>query len=532
LERRWKAEEMLPLLTLVDDANSPEQGYYLLTAVQADAILDLKLHRLTGLERDSIHEEIKKIAELIQHHLFFLGSAEAIKDSIRKELLDIKERYSTPRRTLIETAATDVVEEDLIQKEDMVVTISLQGYIKRVPLDTYRSQRRGGRGRFGMTTKEEDIVNDVIVANTHDNILFFSTLGQVYSLKTYQLPVGGPQSKGRAMINLFPLSENEKISTILVIPSQEDCQQKTLIFATSFGNIRRNKVSDFARIASNGKKAMRLDEGEFLIGVKMATPDDDIFISTARAMANRFPVSSLRIFSGRESNGVRGIKLDDGDEVINISILDSHNISPEEREAYYKQSLLNKNEPVESSVVRPPEDREKLRFKRAENDRFQQTQNEAHSSETPGPNELDFANPERGRETPNDDSDNSVAFSMEKSRFDELAAQEQFILTVTEKGFGKRTSAYAYRTTNRGTKGVANMLMSSKVGKVVTSFPVSEIDDIILVTDLGRLIRCPVKDIRITRRLAMGVIIVRVNDQESVVAVSRAKSQDSDELQL
>lgn len=468
LERKWKDDDIVPLLTLVDDPNDPSQGFYKLTPLQADAILDLKLHRLTGLERQKIHDEISEFSKSILHFIELLQSREKILEVVRQELLDVKAKYATPRRTLIEEGISDFEDEDLIQREDMVVTVSLEGYIKRVPLDTYRSQKRGGRGRSGMATKEEDVVNDVIVANTHSNILFFSTLGQVYSLKTYQLPLGGPQSKGRAIVNLFPLNENEKISTVLVIPDDKDNSEKYLIFVTSLGNIRRNKISDFSRIANNGKKAMRLDDGELLIGVKLASEEDDILLSTAKGMANRFPVSHVRIFSGRDSNGVRAIRLDTNDSVINLSIINSQNISPEERDAYYKLSSRLKNiEDIENS----------------------------------------------------DGNINGIQLSEE--RFAELSKKEQFILTITENGFGKRTSAYAYRTTNRGTKGVSNIIINKRNGNVVASFPVKENDDIILVTDLGRLIRCPVEDIRITKRMAQGVIIFRVDDHENVVAVSR-----------
>ncbi|GHS97719.1 DNA gyrase subunit A [Alphaproteobacteria bacterium] len=490
LERSWKSDDVVPLLSLVDDPNSEDQGFYKFTEIQADAILDLKLHRLTGLERQKIQEELSGIAEVIRHHIHLLGARDEIFEVIRGELIAIKERYATPRRTVIEDTPAGFEDEDLIQREDMVVTVSLEGYIKRVPLDTYRSQRRGGRGRSGMATKEEDIVNDIIVANTHDNILFFSTLGQVYSLKTYQLPLCGPQSKGRAMVNLFPLSEKEKISTVLVVPEKEDHSQKCLIFATSFGNIRRNKISDFARIAGNGKKAMRLDEGELLMGVKMADPEDEILLSTTGGMANRFAVSNIRIFSGRDSNGVRAIKLERGDVVINLSILNTQNISPEERESYYKRSSQLKNVDGEAGTQ------------------------DAESGDGVEENDVEGAP--------------LKVVSMDPARFLELAAKEQFILTVTEKGFGKRTSAYAYRTTHRGTKGVSNIVMNKRNGNVVASFPVNETDDIILVTDLGRLMRCPVKDIRITRRMAQGVIIFRVDDQEKVVAVSRIENDSTD----
>lgn len=485
LERQWKSEDVVPLLSLVDDPNDPAQGFYKLSPEQADAILDLRLHRLTGLERQKIHDELTDLSKAIKRYLELLDSREKILGIVRQELLEVKAKYATPRKTVIEDAAADCEDEDLIQREDMVVTVSMEGYIKRVPLDTYRSQKRGGRGRAGMSTKEEDVVSDVIVANTHHTLLFFSTLGQVYSLKTYQLPVGSPQAKGRALVNLFPLDEGEKISTVLVVPDarsesadapdDDEGADKFLIFVTSLGNVRRNRISDFARIPSNGKRAMRLDEGELLIGVKMASDHDDVLLSTSQGMANRFPVDSLRVFAGRESNGVRAIRLAEGDRVINMSILDSLALSPEERDAYYKQKGMD----------------------------------DAAEDATEG----------EGR---------SESVTLSPERVAELTAREQFILTITENGFGKRTSAYAYRTTNRGTKGFANIVTNARNGNVVASFPVQENDDIVLVTDHGRLMRCPVRDIRITRRQAQGVIVFRVDADERVVAVSCVPGEESE----
>lgn len=468
----WKAEEVLPLLELIDDPNDLHDGGYRMTIPQAEAILDLKLHRLTGLERQKIHDELHQLADSVAHYIELLHSRDKVLDLVKNEMRAVKDKYASPRRTIIEDGGADFEDEDLIQREDMVVTVSLEGYIKRVPLTTYKTQRRGGRGRSGMTTKDEDIVNDVIVANTHHDILFFSTLGQVYSLRVHQLPLASLQSRGRAMVNLFPLSEGERISTVLVLPDDVDTDQY-LLFVTSLGNIRRNKISDFARIASNGKKAMRLDEGESLIDVKLASEMDEVLLSTSFGMANRFAVRDVRVFSGRDSNGVKAIKLAPGDTVMGMSVLKSQNISSEERENYYKLST-------------------KMRG-------------------------LD-ANAE-GAEEEATNEDESVVLTPE--RFKELAENEQFILTVTENGFGKRTSAYAYRTTRRHTQGVSSIITNKRNGNVVASFPVKEDDEIIMVTNNGRLIRCPVKDIRITRRVVQGVIIFRVDDNEKVVAVSR-----------
>lgn len=473
LDRHWKSEEVLPLLSLVDDPNDPQQGFYKLSEKQADAILDLRLHRLTGMERQKIHDELSELAAIIQDCIAILASRARVLEIIKTELLDVKTKFATPRKTVITDGRGDFDDADLIQREDMVVTVSLEGYIKRVPLGTYRSQRRGGKGRSGMTTKEEDVVSDIFVANTHSDILFFSTRGQVYSLKTFQLPLGGPQSKGRAIINLFPLEEKEKISTVLVIPDGADRQGKYLVFMTSLGNVRRNAISDFDRILSKGKKAIRMDEGETLVGVRVATEGDDIFVSTAKGMANRFPVTSVRVFAGRDSNGVRAIRLDEGDVVTNVSILHSQDISPEERLAYKKSLSGGESEPEEGE-------------------------------------------------------EEAVLLKLSEERLKELAEREQFILTITERGFGKRSSAYEYRTTNRGTKGVSNINMVPRNGDVVASFPVHAKDDIMLVTDSGQLIRCSVGEIRVTRRMAQGVIIFRVNEGEKVVGVSLIPHSDEE----
>lgn len=472
LERGWKADEVIPLLELVDDPNDAHEGIYHLTPTQADAILDLRLHRLTGLERQKIHDELRALSDAIASYIDLLASRPKILELLKNEMLAVKEKYSSPRRTQIEDGSADLEDEDLIQRENMVVTVSVEGYIKRVPLATYRSQHRGGRGRSGMATKEEDAVSDVIVANTHHEILFFSTAGQVYTMKVYQLPIGSPQSRGRSMVNLLPLSGDERISTVLVLPDDLDRSNQFLLFTTSLGNIRRNKISDFARIASNGKKAIRLDPGEKLIAVQLAEETDEVMLSTANGMANRFAVGEVRVFAGRDSNGVKAIRLGENDEVIGVSILRQQDIEQDERDAYYR---------ISSQV------------------RAAQGDEEAIAEEIP----------------------EEQAAALSRERFDDLAAREQFILTVTANGYGKRTSAYAYRTTRRHTQGVASIIANKRNGPVVASFAVQEDDDIILITNTGRLMRCPVRGVRITRRLAQGVIIFRVDDGEQVVAVSR-----------
>jgi DNA gyrase subunit A len=382
--------------------------------------------------------------------------------------------------------------EDLIQREDMVITVSLGGYIKRVPLSTYRAQKRGGKGRSGMTTKDEDVVNDVIVANTHSRILFFSTFGKVYQMKAYRLPLGSPQARGRAMVNLLPLESGETISTVLVMPEVfVEGQEPYLMFATSKGNVRRNRLDDFSNILSNGKRAMRLDEGEQLIAVALCYESDDIMLSTYKGICNRFNVTDIRIFAGRDSNGVRGIRLGKGDHVIAMTILSQGHLALEERQAYLRQAT-----------------------------KMRQLANQ---------NEADMIDEGMLEDEENTD------YKLTPERFQELAFQEQFILTITENGFGKRSSAYEYRTTNRGSQGYASIAVNARNGGVVASFPVNSDNQILLVTDQGQLIRCPIHDIRIMRRskTAQGVIIFRVGENEKVVAVSciPAGEETEDEIE-
>lgn len=490
LSSTWDATAIAPMISLVeaiDDVSTIAQAYKLSEA-QANAILDLRLHRLTGLERDKILKDLEDITAQIKEYLAILASRERILEILKNELIDIKNRFATPRRTIIEEGSSDVDIEDLIQKEDMVVTVSTEGYIKRVPLSTYRAQHRGGKGRKGMNTKEEDAVCDVFVANTHSEVLFFTTAGRVFSTKVYRLPLATPQSKGRAIINLLRLEQDEKIATVLVLPEQEENVEKFLVFATSFGNVRRNKLSDFANIRSNGLKAMKLDEGEEMIAVKLANSDDDVVLFTKKGICNRFPLDgNIRVFAGRDSTGVRGIKLGDGDCVVSMTILNSMKTTPDERGAYIKMA-------------------NKLR------------------AEAEG---LDDNDTQDGEE--DDDTISNVELS--KERFEDLQAAEQFILTLSENGMGKRTSSYMFRTTNRGTQGYRCMITDDRVGNVVASFPVEPHDEIMLVTDSGQLIRCPVNNIRITRRVSKGVIVFRVNDADRVVAVSHIPGC-SEELDL
>jgi DNA gyrase subunit A len=473
MSKIFNASDIKPMIELVNGGPT-DTTQYTLTETQANAILDLRLHRLTGLEREKIQKDLEEVISEINKLIAILGSKEKIIQIVKGELLEVKEKFNTPRLTTIADNFDEVDIEDLIQKEDMVVTVTLEGYIKRVPLSTYRSQKRGGKGRNGMDTKEEDVVDSVTIANTHDDILFFTSIGKVYRLKVYNLPLAGATSKGRALVNLLSIAEDEKISTILTInKNTENFEDKTLVFTTSFGNVRRNKCSDFKNIPSNGKKAIGLDEGEKLINVSLCNDTEDIFIATKKGICNRFNATDVRVFSGRDSNGVRGIRLQDGDEVISMAILDRWEIDNiEERETYLKNAeRLRKN------------------AKKA-----------------------------------------SLAKTIIDDKMTKLALDEKLILTITENGFGKASSFYEYRPTSRGTKGFTNIAITDKNGPVVTSFPVRYDDHIMLITNNGRIMRCSVEDIRITRRAAQGVIILRMNSGEIVTSVSVvAENEDNDE---
>jgi DNA gyrase subunit A len=469
--RDWAVGSVGPLLGIVDEPGSFVEGQntYRLTDAQAQAILDLRLHRLTGLEREKIANDLNELATQIKELLDILGNRQRVLTIMQDELLAVKDQFKSPRRTEIEEGDSSVDVEDLIQREEMVVTVSMEGYIKRVPLNTYRAQRRGGKGRSGMTTKEEDIVQDVFVANTHNPVLFFTTKGIVHNLKVYRLPLGSPTSKGRPMINMLPLSQGEKISTVMVMPEESaDWDKMHIMFATSHGSVRRNKLSDFMNIRSNGKIAMKLDETEELIAVKTCTENDDVMLSTSFGKCIRFNVDEVRVFVGRDSTGVRGIKLAEGDSVISMTILGQAKVSTDERDLYLRQAA-----------------------------KIRQLDDEESESE-----------------------ENGVEGTLTPERFKELADTEQFILTLTENGFGKRSSAFEYRTTGRGGVGVDSIIVNARNGGVVASFPVQENDQIMLVTDAGKLIRCPIHDVRIAGRRTQGVTIFRVAEDERVVSVS------------
>ncbi len=488
MSRDWPAGDVAPLLALISDPRSVilEGNVYRLSSDQAKAILDLRLQRLTALGRDEIGDELKGLAEKIRDYLEILGSRLRVVEIVRGELLAIKEEFATPRRTEILDIEGEVEDEDLIQKEDMVVTVSHRGYIKRVPLSTYRAQRRGGRGRSGMTTRDEDFVTRLFVANTHVPVLFLSSRGMAYKMKVWRLPVAAPQARGKALINLLPLRQDETITSILPLPEDERGETGIFIlFATRSGNVRRNELADFAEVRQNGKIAMKLDEGDAIAGAQLCRDTDNVLLTTAEGQAIRFPVTDVRIFKGRESTGVRGIKLEGDDRVISLAILRGMDATPAERAAYLKQA----------NAMRRAAAGEK-------------------AGDAAGANaDLEIAAIDDGEAIEGAD----IA-DLTPSRYAEMGAAEQFVLTVSERGFGKRTSSYEYRTSGRGGKGIIAMAVNERNGRLIASFPVEDSDQIMLVTNAGKLIRCPIEGISIIGRSAQGVTIFRTEADERVVS--------------
>ena len=476
MARDWPAKDMAPLVELIADPRHrlSDDGAIRLSEAQARAILELRLQRLTALGREEISEALNKLAVEIADYLDILRSRERLFGIVKDELLAVKEAHATPRRTQILESDGEVEDEDLIAREDMVVTVSHAGYIKRVPLSTYRAQRRGGKGRSGMQTKEEDFVHRLFVASTHTPVLFFSSLGKAYKEKVWRLPLSAPQARGKALVNLLPLEQNERITSIMPLPEDEESWATLdVIFATTRGTVRRNKLSDFVDVRRNGLIAMKLDDGEAIVDVATATERDDVLLTTRDGQCIRFAVPEVRVFQGRTSMGVRGVALGQDDRVISLSILSHFDAAGEERAAYLKRANA-------------------LRRRMGED-----------------------VSPEAGTET----EEAAIAVELSDTRFYEMQAAEQIILTVSENGYGKRTSSYEYRTTGRGGKGIVAMAVNARNGKLVASFPVGHGDEIMLVTDGGQLIRCSVDGIRIAGRGAQGVIVFDTAEDERVVSV-------------
>jgi len=474
MSRDWPARDVEAMITLIDDPRhrmAPD-GTARLSLEQAKAILELRLQRLTALGREEISEELDKLAVEIADYLEILRSRARVQGIVKAELTEVKDKFATPRRTVIIEQENEVEDEDLIQREDMVVTVSHAGYVKRVPLSTYRAQRRGGKGRAGMQTRDEDFVSRLFVASTHTPVLFFSSKGQVYKEKVWRLPMAAPNARGKAMINILPLEQGERITTIMPLPEDESSWGNLdVMFATTGGTVRRNKLSDFVDVRRSGIIAMKLGEGEAIVDVQICTEHDDVLLTASGGQCIRFPVTDVRVFTGRTSMGVRGIALSENDTLISLAILRHVETSSDERSAYLKMRRAVAGE----TAAEEPADAE------------------------------------------GEESSGSLQLSQE--RYADMSAQEQVVLTVSVNGFGKRTSSYEYRTTGRGGKGIVAMSVNNRNGKLVASFPVEHSDQIMLVTDKGQLIRCPVEDIRIAGRSTQGVIVFDTAEDEHVVSV-------------
>ncbi len=491
MERAWPAETVRPLIELLDEPGRgiEKDGTARLSEAQARGILELRLQRLTGLERSKIDEESAALAENITDYLDILGSRERKREIMKEELREIRERFGDDRRTEITDAGFEHDIEDLIQPEEMVVTVTHGGYIKRVPLATYRTQARGGKGRSGMSTRDEDFVHSVFVANTHAPLLFFSSHGMVYTLKVYRLPVGNPTSRGKAMVNLLPLAEGETITTVMPLPVDEaEWQGQHIMFATSLGNVRRNDLADFTNIKANGKIAMKLAEGDQLVGVALCSEEHDVLLACRGGKCIRFRVPDVRVFSGRTSTGVRGIRLAKDDVVVSMSILTHAAIDMEVRDDYLRAAAAGRRV--------------------AGNGNGNGVEGEAETVT---------------------DEDRALAESLTGDAFAGFAEAEEFILSVTENGFGKRTSAYEYRITKRGGQGIVNIATSDRNGPVVASFPVAPGDQLVMVSDQGQLIRFPVEGVRIAGRNTQGVTLFKVAEDEHVTSAFAVPEEGDDD---
>lgn len=488
-DRDWPVGDMAPLIALIQDPRTivTSADAVRLSDEQARAILALTLSRLTGLGREEIYSEAGELAQAIAEYLSILGSRERVMAIVRDELAEIKDRFATPRRSAIVEGDSEVEDEDLIPREEMVVTVTHSGYVKRTHLSAYRTQRHGGKGKSGMRMKDEDAVTRVFSASTHAPVLFFSSEGKVYKLKVWRLPLGDPNSRGKAFVNLLPVEPGETITTVLPLPEDEAVWDGLdVMFATTSGDIRRNKLSDFVNVNRAGKIAMKLDEGQHIVGVALADPSMDVLLTTAQGRAIRFSVEEVRVFAGRDSTGVRGIRLNDGDRVISMAMLNGVAATPEERAGYLKRSRA----------------------------------------------ELRAENAEEGEDVaaaPEEDEGEEAA-SLTDERYAELKAAEQVILTLSSEGVGKRSSAYDFRRTGRGGQGLVAQDLSKRGGTLAAAFPVEAGDEILLVTDGGQMIRVPVRDIRLAARNTQGVIIFRTAKDEHVASVERlAEPEDEGE---
>ena len=480
MARAWPARAVEPLVVLIADPRHliAADGTLHLTEEQAKAILDIRLQRLTQLGINEIAEEVTKLGVSIADYLDILRSRPRVLSIIKEELAEVRREFATPRRSEIIDAEVEVEDEDLIEREDVAVTVTHAGYIKRTPLAEYRVQGRGGKGRAGMATREEDFVTHIFVANTHAPLLFFSSIGMVYRMKVWRLPESRIQGRGKAMVNLLPLQANERITTVLPLPEDESTWDRLqVLFATQSGDVRRNELSDFANIHKTGKIAMKPEPGDAIVGVQLCTEKDDVLLTTRGGKCIRFAVTDIRVFKGRESTGVRGIKLGTGDEVVSLSLLHHSDASTAEARAYLKQANAARKALGEDS--------------------------------------------EASEEVVEDAEDSGEEATLTTERYAELGAREQFVLAASENGFGKRTSSYEYRVTGRGGSGIVAMGMGKKNIAIIGAFPVEESDDLMLITNLGQTIRLGIGGVSIQGRSAQGVTLFRMDEGERVVSVER-----------
>jgi DNA gyrase subunit A len=489
MARPWPAKDVGPLVALIADPRHTiaEDDTIRMSEEQAKAILELRLQRLTALGRDEIGDEVKKLSEAIKDYLEILRSRARVRAIIKSELEAVKSEYATPRLTELVDADVEIEDEALIEREDVAITATHAGYIKRTPIAEYRVQGRGGKGRAGMATREEDFVTSLFVASTHAPLVFFSSTGMAYKLKVWRLPEARISGKGKAMQNLLPLSESERIATILPLPEEEAQWEKlNVVFATKSGQVRRNELSDFASINRNGKIAMKLEAGDGIVGVQICTDRDDVLLTTRLGKCIRFPLNDVRVFKGRESTGVRGIKLAAGDEVVSLTLLHHTDATTAECRAYLKQASAARRAVTGEEDV-PQED------------------------------------------VTEESDDNGEEATLTPERYAELGASEQFILTVSENGFGKRTSSFEYRVTGRGGSGIVAMGMGKKNSAIIAAFPVEESDDLMLISNTGQTIRVAVAGISVQGRAAQGVVVFRLEEAERVVSVERIVAETTEE---
>jgi DNA gyrase subunit A len=489
MDRSWPAKDMVPLVALIADPRHKvaDDNTIRLTEEQARAILELRLARLTALGRDEIGDEVKKLGVAIADYLDILRSRPRVLEFIKAELSEVREEFADPRRTEIIEAEVEIDDESLIEREEVAVTVTHAGYIKRTPLAEYRVQGRGGKGRAGMSTRGEDFVTGIFAASTHAPLLFFSSTGMVYRMKVWRLPEARVAGRGKAMVNLLPLSEGEWITTVLPLPEDETTwDQFQVVFATTSGSVRRNELSEFTNINRNGKIAMKLPEGEGIVGVQLCTENHDVLLTTHGGKCIRFRVSDIRVFKGRESMGVRGIRLSKDDKLVTLALLSRGDAMPAEARTYLRQAGAARRAATGETV----------------------------SEETEAV--IDDEHEGNGEEV-----------TLTSERYAGLGAAEQFVLSVSEQGFGKRTSSYEYRLTGRGGSGIVAMALTGRNSALTGAFPVEESDDIMLITDKGQTIRCPVADIGIKGRSTQGVTLFRLDEGERVVFVDRVAESEN-----